>query len=288
MESYSSLLDNPQAARAAGSLSGPAGFSSLVFWFFYIRRLIFIFADINRLTTNILPFVMMNKCLTTLAFCLISFACFGQQFTCEKLEETVTRWNETRASLSSDSSTIDWAQAVIDNKVYSFNEKNEMGYDFIIHSSDTLDFDRLKEVTIDYLQFYMNLNQRDRESVVQSSLDRSVFYQSYYYNLAVQTGVVQVGVFSVYSQVYFEFKSFTTRQNWLKGFILSDFCIPFRPEKVCLNSKKNRRLKPSSMYIADHSITRNSIWTGLTAAMQKMSPPMTTIGDTLIFWRRGE
>lgn len=172
---------------------------------FFCRK-IFIFADINRLTTNILPFVMMNKCLTTLAFCLISFACFGQQFTCEKLEETVTRWNETRASLSSDSSTIDWAQAVIDNKVYSFNEKNEVGYDFIIHSSDTLDFDRLKEVTIDYLQFYMNLSQRDRESVVQSSLDRSVFYQSYYYNLAVQTGVVQVGVFSVYSQVYFEFK----------------------------------------------------------------------------------
>lgn len=143
----------------------------------------------------------MKKILFVLELCLLSIGCFAQQFTCEKISETITQWNRIKQNQPSD---VMWAKSIVDSAVYRINEKGEIEYEYVIKSSDTLDIAKIKDVTLDFLQYYFKFNPTVRANVVQGSTDRSIFFQGLYSNLAYQQVLLSTYFFN--ADIFFDFK----------------------------------------------------------------------------------
>lgn len=143
----------------------------------------------------------MKKLIAFIVISLLSIGCFAEQFTCDKIGETITRWNQIKQNQPSD---VVWAKAIVDSIAYRINEKGEIEYEYVIKSSDTLDIEKMKDVTLDFLQYYFNFNPTIRANVVQGSTDRSIFFQGYYKNLAYQQVMLSTYYFD--ADVFFDFK----------------------------------------------------------------------------------
>ena len=97
-----------------------------------------------------------------------------------------------------------WAKSIVDSAVYRINEKGEIEYEYVIKSSDTLDIAKIKDVTLDFLQYYFKFNPTVRANVVQGSTDRSIFFQGLYSNLAYQQVLLSTYFFN--ADIFFDFK----------------------------------------------------------------------------------
>lgn len=127
---------------------------------------------------------------------------YAVEFTSEKLTETLNEWNAFSKNYPNE---IAWAKAVADSGLYNVNDKGDVEYTFIIKASDTLDFAKLKEVTIDYIQYYFKIGNDARANLVQGSTEKSVFFQGYLSKYAyLQTGLGAVYYYT--SDIIFDIK----------------------------------------------------------------------------------
>lgn len=143
----------------------------------------------------------MKKLFVILGLCLSSLVCLGQQFSCDKIPETIAQWNRIMQNQPSD---IAWAKAIVDSNAYRINEKGEIEYEYVIKSTDTLDIDKMKDVTLDFLQYYFKFNSTIRANVVQGSTDKSIFFQGHYSNIAYQQVFLSTYYFE--ADIFFDFK----------------------------------------------------------------------------------
>ena len=133
---------------------------------------------------------------------LLCLPIFSVEFSSEKLTETLRDWNAFSKKYSND---IEWARAVADSGKYSVNDKGDIEYTFIIKASDTLDLNKLKEVTIDYIQYYFKIDNNARANLVQGSTDKSIFFQGYLSKYAyLRTGLGAVYYYT--SHIIFDIK----------------------------------------------------------------------------------
>ena len=127
---------------------------------------------------------------------------YAVEFTSEKLTETLNEWNTFSKNYSNE---IAWAKAVADSGLYSVNDKGDIEYTFIIKASDSLELNKLKEVTIDYIQYYFKIDNNARANLVQGSTENSVFFQGYLSKYAyLQTGLGAVYYYT--SDIIFDIK----------------------------------------------------------------------------------
>ena len=143
----------------------------------------------------------MKKILSIFGLCLLSIGCFAQQFTCDKISETIAQWNRIKQNQPSD---IAWAKSIADSTAYRINEKGEIEYEYVIKSSDTLDIAKIKDVTLDFLQYYFKFTPAVRANVVQGSTEKSIFFQGHYQNLAYQQVMLSTYYFD--ADIIFDFK----------------------------------------------------------------------------------
>lgn len=143
----------------------------------------------------------MKKIVAIFVLCMLSITCFAQQFSCDKIPETIAQWNRIMQNQPSD---IAWAKAIVDSSAYRINEKGEIEYEYVIKSTDTLGIDKMKDVTLDYLQYYFKFNSTIRANVVQGSTDKSIFFQGHYSNIAYQQVFLSTYYFE--ADIFFDFK----------------------------------------------------------------------------------
>lgn len=143
----------------------------------------------------------MKRILFLLCLSLLSINCFAQQFTCDKISETIIQWNHIKQNQPSD---IAWAKSIADSTAYRINEKGEIEYEYVIKSSDTLDIAKIKDVTLDFLQYYFKFTPAVRANVVQGSTEKSIFFQGHYQNLAYQQVMLSTYYFD--ADIIFDFK----------------------------------------------------------------------------------
>ena len=144
----------------------------------------------------------MKKILFVLALVMSAAAGMAQvQFTCDKIYQTIEDWN----NFAQFPNEIEWARGLAKTGRYSVNDKGDIEYEFIIHASDTLDVATLKDVTIDYIQYYFNINNVSRANLIQGSTDRSIFFQGYLSKYAyLHNGWGSIYYFA--SNINFDFK----------------------------------------------------------------------------------
>lgn len=143
----------------------------------------------------------MKNFLITLGLCILSIISYAQQFSCDKIPETIAQWNRIMQNQPSD---VAWAKAIVDSSAYRINEKGEIEYEYVIKSSDTLDIEKTKDVTLDFLQYYFKFNSTIRANVVQGSTDRSIFFQGHFNKLAYQQVFLSLYYFN--ADIFFDFK----------------------------------------------------------------------------------
>lgn len=143
----------------------------------------------------------MKKIVAVFVVCMLSIACLAQQFSCDKIPETIAQWNRIMQNQPSD---VAWAKAIVDSSAYRINEKGEIEYEYVIKSTDTLDIDKMKDVTLDFLQYYFKFNSTIRANVVQGSTDKSIFFQGHYSNIAYQQVFLSTYYFE--ADIFFDFK----------------------------------------------------------------------------------
>lgn len=107
---------------------------------------------------------------------------FGEQFSCDKIVSTFEHWNMFYQRHGAKIDT--WARAIADSTEFRLNKEGQLEYDYVINSSDTLDFLSLKDVTINFICEYFNINNTLRSELVQGSTDRSVFFKGRFSKLA--------------------------------------------------------------------------------------------------------
>ncbi|MBR6117911.1 MAG: hypothetical protein IKQ11_03525 [Paludibacteraceae bacterium] len=127
---------------------------------------------------------------------------YAVEFTSEKLTETLNEWNAFSKNYPNE---IAWAKAVADSGKYSVNDKGDVEYTFIIRASDTLDLNKLKEVTIDYIQYYFKIGNDARANLIQGSTENSVFFQGYLSKYAYLNAGIGL-VFYYSSDIIFDIK----------------------------------------------------------------------------------
>ncbi len=143
----------------------------------------------------------MKRTFFILCLSWLSISCFAQQFTCDKISETIAQWNRVMQNHPSD---VAWAKSIVDSAAYRINEKGEIEYEFVIKSSDTLDIAKIKDVTLDFLQYYFKFTPTVRANVVQGSTEKSIFFQGHYQNLAYQQVMLSTYFFD--ADIIFDFK----------------------------------------------------------------------------------
>ena len=143
----------------------------------------------------------MKKIVAFIVLGVLSIGCFAQQFSCDKIGETIAQWNRIMQNQPSD---VAWAKAIVDSRAYRINEKGEIEYEYVIKSNDTLDIDKMKDITLDFLQYYFNFNSTIRANVVQGSTDKSIFFQGHYNNIAYQQVFLSTYYFE--ADIFFDFK----------------------------------------------------------------------------------
>lgn len=143
----------------------------------------------------------MKKLFAFIVLSLLSIGCFAEQFSCDKIGETITRWNQIKQDQPSD---VVWAKAIVDSTAYRVNEKGEIEYEYVIKSTDTLDLPKLKDITLDFLQYYFNFTSIIRANVVQGSTDKSIFFQGHFNKLAYLQVFLLLNYFN--ADIFFDFK----------------------------------------------------------------------------------
>jgi hypothetical protein len=143
----------------------------------------------------------MKKLFAFIVLSLLSIGCFAEQFSCDKIGETITRWNQIKQDQPSD---VVWAKAIVDSTAYRVNEKGEIEYEYVIKSTDTLDLPKLKDITLDFLQYYFNFTSTIRANVVQGSTDKSIFFQGHFNKLAYLQVFLLLNYFN--ADIFFDFK----------------------------------------------------------------------------------
>jgi hypothetical protein len=143
----------------------------------------------------------MKKILLIFTLIGLSIGSYAQQFSCDKISETIAQWNRVMQNHPSD---IAWAKTIVDSVAYRVNETSEIEYEYIIRSSDTLDIAKMKDVTLDFLQYYFKFNPTVRANVVQGSTEKSIFFQGHYKNLAYQQVMLSTYFFD--ADIIFDFK----------------------------------------------------------------------------------
>lgn len=95
---------------------------------------------------------------------LLAFTIFtnsnSQEFTCESLSNDITQWNNLAAKYKSNNKK--WAEAILKEKLYNFNSDGSFEETFIFESNDSVNIETLKDLTINFFEYYFNLNNESR------------------------------------------------------------------------------------------------------------------------------
>ena len=95
----------------------------------------------------------------------------SQVYTCVQLKEDIQSWNELK-----NNNNTKWAIAIKEKGLYKQNADGSFEYTYIMTTSDSVDIKTLRNISINYITYYFDMNNETRAAFETNSPENGVLF----------------------------------------------------------------------------------------------------------------